>query len=103
MVALHQHQPLQSHESEIRVHIGVLPAMTGVSRFLELDPSWHYNKVLLHPHSRICLRCSASCLQHATWCASSLCTLLSGDQDQESAGCEGWPHKDEAHNSMCAE
>ena len=45
MVALHRHHASQSCEAKFRVHIGVLPAMTGVSRFLELNPAWHYNKV----------------------------------------------------------
>lgn len=32
-----------------KVHVGVLPAMTGVSRFLELDGHWMYSKVQRHP------------------------------------------------------
>lgn len=30
----------------LTVHVDVLPAMTGVSRFLELGPPWSYSKVI---------------------------------------------------------
>ncbi len=36
-----------SSDEPLRVHIDVLPAMTGVSRFGELEACWVYNKVLL--------------------------------------------------------
>lgn len=34
-----------SGDSPVRVHIGVLPATMGISRFLELHQQWQYNKV----------------------------------------------------------
>ncbi len=33
---------------EISVHIGTLPAMTGITRFAELHPCWTYSKVSSH-------------------------------------------------------
>ena len=39
------HHGTQAEES-VTVHIGVLPAMTGVSRFLELEGPWTYSKVM---------------------------------------------------------
>jgi len=39
--ALHS---IEDPSSPVNVHIGVFPAMTGVSRFGELNPNWRYNK-----------------------------------------------------------
>lgn len=37
--------PAPGQMDNVTVHVGVLPAMTGVSRFLELGPPWAYFKV----------------------------------------------------------
>jgi len=36
---------LAAQGAPLRVHIGVLPAESGVSRFLEADQGWAYDKV----------------------------------------------------------
>ena len=41
---LHEMATAEEREQPIRVHIGVLPAMTGVSRFGEEHGRWVYNK-----------------------------------------------------------
>lgn len=47
--AMHELHRWQHHQGEPKeglfyVHIDVLPAMTGVSRFGEYGPPWHYSK-----------------------------------------------------------
>lgn len=36
---------LAAQGAPLRVHIGVLPAESGVSRFMEADQGWSYDKV----------------------------------------------------------
>ncbi len=46
---------LADTHGNLTVHVGVLPAMTGVSRFGELGSPWQYSKVGVSGHA-ICFR-----------------------------------------------
>lgn len=41
-----QHDQRAPQQGPFYMHIDVLPAMTGVSRFGEYGPPWHYSKVI---------------------------------------------------------
>ena len=53
-----------SGDGPVRIHIGVLPATTGISRFLELHPRWQYNKVSCMSWDGSSVGPAADVLQH---------------------------------------
>ena len=67
--ALHQLHSIETTSVEVDVkvpvHIDVLAAMTGVSRFGELGLPWRYSKVIAEPQPIFCTFNSVGCLSLA--------------------------------------